>query len=566
MKNKIIVFTISIILFSIVVSTVSSIAISNYQYVNVMKANLKEHNKMLADIINNNDNPEKILKSLSKGDKNIRITYLDIEGNVIYDTEGGKLDNHLNRKEIKGAINHNQESDIRYSETLKKDMLYYALRVNNNSIIRTAVPISNINTFIRRNSTYYVITALIILIITLIIALKFTSYIVMPLSELEDTAYKISKGELNKRISIVTDDEIGKLGTAFNYLADSLDEALRDVTDKQTRLEAILKSMDSGIIAVDRNHNVIMINPCAVNIFGIKEDILGKKLINAVRDFDIDSIFDSDKEFMEVTIIYPQKKNLRIRTAEITIKNEHIGRVAVIQDITDLKNIEQMRVQFVANVSHELKTPLTSIKGFAETLQDVEDKEVQKKFIKIINDEADRLTRIINDLLELSKLDKAENTNDKDELVLFNTDEIILDITSMLEIESSKKCIKIYNELDNKKRILGNIDEFKQMLIILVDNAIKYTESGGNIYVRTYNSLGNVIIEVEDTGIGIPEKDLPRIFERFYRVDKARSRAKGGTGLGLSILKHLLIKIDGAIDVRSTLGVGSKFIIKIKGQ
>ena len=132
MKNKIIVFTISIILFSIVVSTVSSIAISNYQYVNVMKANLKEHNKMLADIINNNDNPEKILKSLSKGDKNIRITYLDIEGNVIYDTEGGKLDNHLNRKEIKGAINHNQESDIRYSETLKKDMLYYALRVNNN--------------------------------------------------------------------------------------------------------------------------------------------------------------------------------------------------------------------------------------------------------------------------------------------------------------------------------------------------------------------------------------------------------------------------------------------------
>ncbi|MSR90205.1 ATP-binding protein [Inconstantimicrobium porci] len=566
MKNKIIVFTISIILFSIVVSTVSSIAISNYQYVNVMKANLKEHNKMLTDIINNNDNPEKILKSLSKGDKNIRITYLDIEGNVIYDTEGGKLDNHLNRKEIKGAINHNQESDIRYSETLKKDMLYYALRVNNNSIIRTAVPISNINTFIRRNSTYYVITALIILIITLIIALKFTSYIVMPLSELEDTAYKISKGELNKRISIVTDDEIGKLGTAFNYLADSLDEALRDVTDKQTRLEAILKSMDSGIIAVDRNHNVIMINPCAVNIFGIKEDILGKKLINAVRDFDIDSIFDSDKEFMEVTIIYPQKKNLRIRTAEITIKNEHIGRVAVIQDITDLKNIEQMRVQFVANVSHELKTPLTSIKGFAETLQDVEDKEVQKKFIKIINDEADRLTRIINDLLELSKLDKAENTNDKDELVLFNTDEIILDITSMLEIESSKKCIKIYNELDNKKRILGNIDEFKQMLIILVDNAIKYTESGGNIYVRTYNSLGNVIIEVEDTGIGIPEKDLPRIFERFYRVDKARSRAKGGTGLGLSILKHLLIKIDGAIEVKSTLGVGSKFIIKIKGQ
>ena len=566
MKNKIIVFTISIILFSIVVSTVSSIAISNYQYVNVMKSDLKEHSKMIADIINNNDNPEKILKSLSKGDKNIRITYLDINGNVIYDTEGGKLDNHLNRKEIKGAINHNQESDIRYSETLKKDMLYYALRVNNNSIIRTAVPISSINTFIRRNSTYYVITALVILIITLIIAVKFTSYIVMPLSELEDTAYKMSKGELNKRIPIVTNDEIGKLGTAFNYLADSLDEALRDVTDKQTRLEAILKSMDSGIIAVDRNHNVIMINPCAVNMFGIKEDILGKKLINAVRDFDIDSIFDSDKEFMEVTIIYPQKKNLRIRTAEITIKNEHIGRVAVIQDITDLKNIEQMRVQFVANVSHELKTPLTSIKGFAETLQDVDDKEVRKKFLKIINDEADRLTRIINDLLELSKLDKAENTDDKDELVLFNTDEIILDITSMLEIESSKKCIKIYNELDNKKKILGNIDEFKQMLIILVDNAIKYTESGGNIYVRTYNSLGNVIIEVEDTGIGIPEKDLPRIFERFYRVDKARSRAKGGTGLGLSILKHLLIKIDGAIDVRSTLGVGSKFIIKIKGQ
>lgn len=566
MKNKIIVFTISIILFSIVVSTVSSIAIANYQYVTVMKSDLKEHNKMLADIINNNDNPDKILKSLSKGDKNIRITYLDIDGNVIYDTEGDNLGNHLNREEIKGAINHNEESDIRYSDTLKKDMLYYALKVNSNSIIRTSVPISNINTFIRRISTYYIVTALVILIVTLIIALKFTSYIVKPLSELEDTAYKMSKGETNKRVSIVTNDEIGKLGTAFNHLADSLDEALRDVTDKQTRLEAILKSMDSGVIAVDRNHNVIMINPCALNMFGITDDILGKKLINTVRDFELDTIFDSDKDFMEVTIIYPEKKNLRIRTAEITIKNERIGRVAVIQDITDLKNIEQMRVQFVANVSHELKTPLTSIKGFAETLQDVDDKEVRQRFLKIINDEADRLTRIINDLLELSKLDKAENTEEKDNLVLFNTDEIILDITSMLEIESSKKSINIFNELDNKKRILGNIDEFKQMIIILVDNAIKYTENGGNIYVRTYNSLGNVIIEVEDTGIGIPEKDLPRIFERFYRVDKARSRAKGGTGLGLSILKHLLIKINGTVDVKSTLGIGTKFIIKIKGQ
>lgn len=566
MKNKIIVFTISIILFSIVVSTVSSIAIANYQYVTVMKSDLKEHNKMLADIINNNDNPDKILKSLSKGDKNIRITYLDIDGNVIYDTEGDNLGNHLNREEIKGAINHNEESDIRYSDTLKKDMLYYALKVNSNSIIRTSVPISNINTFIRRISTYYIVTALVILIVTLIIALKFTSYIVKPLSELEDTAYKMSKGETNKRVSIVTNDEIGKLGTAFNHLADSLDEALRDVTDKQTRLEAILKSMDSGVIAVDRNHNVIMINPCALNMFGITDDILGKKLINTVRDFELDTIFDSDKDFMEVTIIYPEKKNLRIRTAEITIKNERIGRVAVIQDITDLKNIEQMRVQFVANVSHELKTPLTSIKGFAETLQDVDDKEVRQRFLKIINDEADRLTRIINNLLELSKLDKAENTEEKDNLVLFNTDEIILDITSMLEIESSKKSINIFNELDNKKRILGNIDEFKQMIIILVDNAIKYTENGGNIYVRTYNSLGNVIIEVEDTGIGIPEKDLPRIFERFYRVDKARSRAKGGTGLGLSILKHLLIKINGTVDVKSTLGIGTKFIIKIKGQ
>jgi len=234
--------------------------------------------------------------------------------------------------------------------------------------------------------------------------------------------------------------------------------------------------------------------------------------------------------------------------------------VAVVQDITDIKKLENMREQFVANVSHELKTPLTSIKGFSETLKYVEDKKNREKFLQIINDEADRLTRLINDILVLSNIEKQKQELIKEEIDL---NELIEKVYCLVKKSAEDKNIKI-NIVEGKVPLLiGNKDKYNQMIINLIDNAIKYTEPNGEVNIGTKQDKDNIIFWVEDTGVGISKEHLDRIFERFYRVDKARSRAEGGTGLGLAIVKHIVLGINGKIEVKSEPKKGTKFIVKI---
>lgn len=231
---------------------------------------------------------------------------------------------------------------------------------------------------------------------------KLSYVIVKPLKELEFITFRIAKGEYDRRVNIVSQDEIGQLAKTFNHMADQLQYTLKDSLEKQNKLESILKSMDSGVIAVDKEYKVIIINPYAQKIFGIKEDIIGKNLMNFIKDYELGEIFKNSEDNKEIQISWPEKKILKIKTADIISNKRRIGIVAVVQDITDIKRLENMRSQFVANVSHELKTPLTSIKGFAETLKYVEDKDTREKFLSIINDETDRLTRLISDILILS--------------------------------------------------------------------------------------------------------------------------------------------------------------------
>lgn len=565
MKNKVIAYVMGTILFALIVLTSCFISISNYQYINSVKSELKEYNNLLSEVVLNSNKSDDMLSKIRRNKINIRITLISKNGDVEYDSNAllQNLDNHNNREEILQAEKSNEGSSIRYSKTLGKDMLYYATRIQNGSIIRTSIPLERIKLFESRIEKYYFIILIIVIVLSIFMSLKLSMVIVNPLKKLECVAYEMSEGNLNKRVIVKSKDELGKLGHAFNHMADILQLTLNELMDKQNRLEAILTSMDSGVIAVDREHNVIMINPYAEKIFGIKGDIIGEKLMNHVRDFELDNVFDSEKDSVEITIINPMERDLRIKTADIINGEEHIGKVAVVQDITDIKKLESMRSQFVANVSHELKTPLTSIKGFSETLLDVEDEETRKKFLGIINDEAERLTRLINDILALSNLEQNNKLHEESTKMEFSPELIIENVVSLIKLEASKKDIEIITSLTNNKHVFGAPDKFKQMIIILIDNAIKYSENEGKININTFYSNGKTVIEIEDTGIGIPEKDLPRIFERFYRVDKARSRAKGGTGLGLAILKHIVISFDGTVEVTSKLGVGTKFTIKI---
>jgi two-component system phosphate regulon sensor histidine kinase PhoR len=564
MKKKIMFSVIITIIFSLVVVTSSFIAISNYQYLENSKANLKHYNDLLATLILSNDS-DKIskLNQVKALDREIRFTYISKTGVVEFDTDKRleDLDNHLTRVEIASAIKTGEGSSVRYSKSLNKNLVYYATKLNDGSIVRTSIPLDNVKIFQDKNIKYYIVTLVFVLILSVVLSLKLTRFIVDPVKELEFITARIARGELDRRVRVSSIDELGSLGMTFNEMADKLESTMDELIDKQNRLEAILKSMDSGVIAVDRLHKVIMINPYAKKIFGIDKDIIGETLMDHIRDFEFDNVFENADTYKEIKIIWPEEKELRIRTAEIINGTEHIGTVAVVQDITDIKKLENMRSQFVANVSHELKTPLTSIKGFAETLKYVEDETNREKFLNIINEEAERLTRLINDILTLSNIEQNIECIKK----RFNGDRIIEDVYTLMRIEAEKKNINLTVDLKNRLDLLGDPDKFKQMMINLIDNAIKYSEEGDTVLITSKNKDEVVTYTVEDTGIGIPKKDINRLFERFYRVDKARSRSKGGTGLGLAIVKHIIKTFNGTIDVDSQLGIGTKFTIKLKG-
>ena len=297
--------------------------------------------------------------------------------------------------------------------------------------------------------------------------------------------------------------------------------------------------MESGVIAVDGDDTVITINPYAKRVFGIRRDISGEKISKYIKDYDINTFLnEEDDSEKEVKILHPVERELRIKKASIIDGIDRIGKVIAVQDISDIKRLENMRSQFVANVSHELKTPLTSIKGFTETLKYVEDEETRKKFLDII---------------------ESDISGEEDE---FLPNKVVDDVINMVKVLADNKNITIELDERNYDLLFGDKDRFLQLVLNIVENSIKYSNEGSTVKISSFTKGDNYNLIVEDNGIGIPKEDIPRIFERFYRVDKARK--SGGTGLGLAIVKHIVKTFNGNIKVESVLGVGSKFIIQIK--
>lgn len=561
MKKKLMLSIITILTFNIIVITILFIAIENYKIEKDMKVNLEINNNVISVLINNNMDINKFLNENYK-DSMIRVTYISSDGKVLGDTykDYKDLDSHFNREEITEAREKGSGTSIRYSESTGENMLYYATKLPSGNFIRSSVSIQNGIVKTENYIKYYFIIVALVIFVSIILSYRVSFILIKPIKELQFVTSRVAKGDLDRRVQILTDDEIGQLGETFNYMADQLKATINDALGKQNRVEAILKSMESGVIAVDKNYNVLLINPYAQKIFNINRDVIGENVLYILKDEELINIIkERSEDYVEKEIYNPNERIIRIRTADIINGSEVIGIVAVIQDITDIRKLENMRSQFVANVSHELKTPLTSIKGFAETLKDVDDAATRDKFLDIINEEAERLTRLINDILILSDLE-----NIKDGVFEpINVKTSIENITDMIKKSADDKNIKLEYSIDKNIFVYGNKDRFKQMLLNLVDNAVKYTDNGGSVGVSARENKKNCIIEVTDNGIGIDKKHLGRLFERFYRVDKARSRARGGTGLGLAIVKHIVLSMDGSISVESEVSKGSKFIVKL---
>ena len=384
------------------------------------------------------------------------------------------------------------------------------------------------------------------------------------------TSKNISNREFHSRLNIDVRGELGELSKNFNDMIDIMNSKIEEVEYNHLQMTSILKSISHGILAVDIDGNIMLINDEAKSILKCNEDkiIEGKNINIIIQESSLlkeIALFKGSKESKYVEITTDDEIVYSINLDPIYLQdmnNVIIGSIINIKDITEKVKLENMRTDFVANVSHELKTPLTSISGFVETLKLNENIDVatRNRFLGIIESESDRLKRLIDDILLLSFIEKNETKS----LELVNIYEIFMEVYEMTDYFAKSKNINVsYKFSDQSISILSNRDYIKQIFLNLIDNAIKYTPENNNVYVEVYYDKNNLVIKVGDNGIGIPKEDINRIFERFYRVDKARTREMGGTGLGLSIAKEILDKNGGSIDIKSVVGQGTEVVIKV---
>ncbi|MBO8136648.1 MAG: phosphate regulon sensor histidine kinase PhoR [Desulfotomaculum sp.] len=396
--------------------------------------------------------------------------------------------------------------------------------------------------------------------------------LIRPLEEITHTAYEMAGGILKKEIMIQADDEIDELASSINVMARQLRKNMVMMAEERNRAKAILNSMGEGVIALDPESRVIMLNPALEEKFAVKaKNSLGKKIIEVIRNYELDQLLQEvlkskQPKSKEIKIIKPNPVILKVHaTPLITNDSSPSGVVALMRDITERRQLEKMRTDFVANVSHELRTPLTSINGFLETLLDgaLEDKDTAWHFLSIMKKETDRLSRLIDDLLKLSQLENNQAAWEKHPVDMARC---INQVKEMFEYQAEAKNIKLTVDIPKDlPAVLGKKDLLIQVLVNLVDNAIKYSPEKGKVKISASADEDNLIVSVSDTGPGIPQEHLPRIFERFYRVDKARSREVGGTGLGLAIVKHVLELHNGEVSVKSSpKGTTFSFILPLK--
>jgi two-component system phosphate regulon sensor histidine kinase PhoR len=515
---------------------------------------------------------DRLVKDLGSKIKS-RITIIDMQGKVLADSEKDqqeivKLENHYNRPEIYQALNNKLGQEMRYSYTLRIEMLYIALPIKQNNqnvgVLRLALPLTSVQKVLFTVRKTILIGLFFTLCLAFLLGSILAKAVISPINRIIHISSKFAQGDFTRRIASGSSDEIGQLAITLNKMAQEIEEKVSEIATQKQHLEAIFNSMVEGVIITDNSEKIVSINHAIEELFSIKQDqVQGMFLLESIRNSDISAVIANaikNGNFIskEITLVMPVLRIIKVNVSPIFEKNKVTGAITVIHDITQMRYLETLRRDFVANVSHELKTPLTSIKGFVETLLEgaLEDKENSVNFLKIINTHVDRLNTLINDLLDLSQMESKEIVLKKEK---FNLAQLVNEIISGFRSQAEMKVIEMRFDLPLELDIVVDKSKIEQVLTNLINNAIKYNKEKGFVRIYAQQLPGKIKVVVEDSGSGIPSKDLPRIFERFYRVDKARSRELGGTGLGLSIVKHIIELHGGSVGVESTEGIGSKF-------
>jgi two-component system sensor histidine kinase VicK len=406
------------------------------------------------------------------------------------------------------------------------------------------------------------------ILFTVVLGFALAKTITTPIQRVTSKAADMAKGDFEGEISVKSSDEIGKLTEMFNYLTHRLRETLGEISHEKSKMEAIITYMADGILAINTSGEIIHANPAAGNMLGfLPEKALGKHYRESAEDFfeiPLDQILSSGEQIERDLEMKEQNLTMRCHFAPFKSKKGEIsGVVVVIQDITKQEKLEKMRKEFVANVSHELRTPLTTIKSYVETLLDgaIDDRNTAENFLQVVYSESGRMTRLVADLLQLSKIDYQQTQWHKREILL---DNLLKDINKKMLVSAKQKGQSLELNINSIGcKVLCDKDRIEQVIINVMSNAIKYTPEGGTISTSLIPEKDGYLITVKDNGIGIPDKDIPRIFERFYRVDKARSRELGGTGLGLSIAKQIIEAHGGKIWIDSKPEQGTTVFMKL---
>ncbi|HBF38835.1 MAG TPA: hypothetical protein DDW50_16140 [Firmicutes bacterium] len=500
-----------------------------------------------------------------------RITVVDTAGKVLGDSSEDytKLPNHSDRPEIRAALFGRIGMIDRFSDTLKQRLIYvaYPLRMKGKivGVVRIAKEESALSSLLLRLRIVIISGIIITAILTLIFGALIMRRLSEPILDLKGLALRISRGDLSARVRYFGDDEVAELGLAFNNMAEKLADSFSIIKDEKRKLEAILENLVDGILVIDSDLKIVLANRAAQDILGLSssniqgrpvlEVVLNHHLMNLIQEVNLSGqAFES-----ELFLYYPDNKQIQVFLAPLKDDDGTLaGSIVVLNDLTKLRQLERVRQDFVANVSHELRTPITSVKAMAETLINGawKDQAMLDRYLEAIDQESDRLSNLINDLLDLAKLDSNVEASKEP----FDFIQLITEVQERFINTNSEKGLFALDLPDSDlPEVEANRDRIKQVLINLLDNAFKYTPPGGQVRLSVWLENGRIKVAVSDNGIGIPKEDLGRIFERFYRVDKARSREKGGTGLGLSIVKHIVESYGGKIEVESSLHQGSVF-------
>jgi two-component system phosphate regulon sensor histidine kinase PhoR len=495
----------------------------------------------------------------------LRLSIVDPDGNVLADSEYrqvAEMDNHKYRPEIRDAFEEGTGNSIRYSNTLKTDMLYYANR-RENIVIRLSKPLTEIDQSIARIRKHIIVSGSVAVFLSIIFIIFISRKLTRHIKDTKIFAEDFSMGDYSRRILNYSNDEIGTLQKALNKMADTMVEKINSLIFEQNKLEKIIENIQNGIAVIDLEKKVIVANSAFKYILDITIPPEKKHFYESIRNRELNSRIERSLETKQSTHFELELISGKYCDIFITPVFEEAsvqGIVIVLHDITEKKKTQQIKADLVANMSHELKTPITILKGYLETIiQHLDNSELSRELISKALDNVDRQNSLINDILKLNKLETAADFPEEE----IDLNNIISDCIEILRPKTQKKNINInYKGVQAYREIKGNKFLVQEIFFNIIDNAINYNKENGRIDIESEIENNSLKIKIRDTGIGIPDESKDRIFERFYRVDKGRSRTTGGTGLGLAIVKHAADILNWDISLSSGAR-GSTFTIII---